>query len=130
MGIEKYNEEEFNDWVITHADWMRKNLPVSLVEGFEGEIEGLINDTDRHAFMLFHLLNMSTLDDDNNYKYLELAKQTWALSIPMVQAFNTMTMRLAQTKGDEETLHAVGLANALMMRLFTTPPPIQGDEEE
>ena len=35
MGIEKYNEEEFNDWCEAHTEWMRKNLPAQMVESFE-----------------------------------------------------------------------------------------------
>ena len=42
MGIEKYNEEEFNEWCEAHTEWMRKNLPVQMVESFENEIESLL----------------------------------------------------------------------------------------
>ena len=115
----KYNEEEYNDWVEVHEKWMSSNLPPQMVEAFASEVETLIGDKDRHGFMLFHLLHMSTLNANDNYEYWELAQQTWDLALPMMQAFNTMVMGLAGRANDEKTLHAIGLANALMMGMFS-----------
>jgi hypothetical protein len=126
MGIEKYNEKDFNIWCEKHAEWMRKNLPVQMVESFENELESLLSDKDRHGFMLFHLLHMSTLNQEE-YMYSSLAQTTWDLALPMVQAFNTMMMSIAQRAGDEKTFHAIALSNALMMQMFSQP---KGDEEE
>lgn len=118
--IWKYNEEEYNTWVETHEKWMRDNLPPAMVESFEAEVGSLISDKDRHGFMLFHLLHMSTLNTDDNYKYWEQAQDVWNLALPLLQAFNTMIMGLANRAGDERTLHAIGLANALMMEMFSS----------
>ena len=124
--IWKYDEEEYNEWCEKHAEWMRTNLPVQMVESFEGEIESLVSDKDRHGFMLFHLLHMSTLSVNDNYIYWEEAQDVWNLALPMIQAFNTMVMGLAGRAGDERTLHAIGLANALMMEMFS---PVINEEE-
>lgn len=117
--IWKYDEDEYNTWVETHGKWMRENLPVQMVESFEGEVEALVSDKDRHGFMLFHLLHMSTLNGNDDYAYWEQAQDVWNLALPLLQAFNTMIMGLAGRAGDERTLHAVGLANALMMEMFS-----------
>ena len=126
MGIEKYNEEEFNDWCEAHTEWMRKNLPVQMVESFENELESLISIKDKHGFMLFHLLHMSTLNKEDNYSHWEEAQNAWNLALPMVQAFNTMMMGMANRAGDNQTLHAIGLSNALMLQMFSMP---EGEEE-
>ena len=126
MGIEKYNEEEFNEWCETHIVWMSQNLPQQMVESFENELESLISIKDKHGFMLFHLLHMSTLNKDDNYSYWEEAQNAWNLALPMVQAFNTMMMGMANSAGAEKTLHAIGLSNALMLQMFSTPV---GEEE-
>ena len=126
MGIEKYNEEEFNEWCATHIVWMSQNLPQQMVESFENELESLISIKDKHGFMLFLLLHMSTLNKDDNYSYWEEAQNAWNLALPMVQAFNTMMMGMANRAGDEKTLHAIGLSNALMLQMFSTPV---GEEE-
>ena len=65
MGIEKYNEEEFNEWCETHIVWMSQNLPQQMVESFENELESLISIKDKHGFMRFHLLHMSTLNKED-----------------------------------------------------------------
>tara|TARA_R110000824_G_scaffold292594_1_gene480995 strand:- start:243 stop:620 length:378 start_codon:yes stop_codon:yes gene_type:complete len=117
--IWKYDEEEYNTWVAIHEKWMRENLPVQMVESFEGEVEALVSDKDRHGFMLFHLLHMSTLNNNDDYEYWEQAQDIWNLALPLLQAFNTMMMGLANRAGDERTLHAIGLANALMMEMFS-----------
>ena len=122
MGIEIYNEEEYNTWVQTHSKWMRNNLPVEMVDAFESELESLISVKDKHGFMLFHLLHMSALTEDDDYEYLELAKTTWDLPLPMVQAFNTLMMGVASKAGDEKTFHAIALSNALMLQMFTSAP--------
>ena len=126
MGIEKYNEEEFNEWCETHIVWMSQNLPQQMVESFENELESLISIKDKHGFMLFHLLHMSTLNKEDEYDYLEEAQNAWNLPLPMVQAFNTMMMGMANRAGDEKTLHAIGLSNALMLQMFSMP---EGEEE-
>ena len=126
MGIEKYNEEEFNEWCETHIVWMSQNLPQQMVESFENELESLISIKDKHGFMLFHLLHMSTLNKEDEYDYLEEAQNAWNLALPMVQAFNTMMMGMANRAGDEKTLHAIGLSNALMLQMFSAPV---GEEE-
>ena len=126
MGIEKYNEEEFNEWCETHIVWMSQNLPQQMVESFENELESLISIKDKHGFMLFHLLHMSTLNKEDEYDYLEEAQNAWNLALPMVQAFNTMMMGMANRAGDEKTLHAIGLSNALMLQMFSMP---EGEEE-
>ena len=126
MGIEKYNEEEFNEWCETHTLWMSRNLPPQMVESFENELESLISIKDKHGFMLFHLLHMSTLNKEDEYDYLEEAQNAWNLALPMVQAFNTMMMGMANRAGDEKTLHAIGLSNALMLQMFSMP---EGEEE-
>ena len=126
MGIEKYNEEEFNELCETHIVWMSQNLPQQMVESFENELESLISIKDKHWFMLFHLLHMSTLNKDDNYSYWEEAQNAWNLALPMVQAFNTMMMGMANRAGDEKTLHAIGLSNALMLQMFSAPV---GEEE-
>ena len=123
-----YNEEEYNKWTKVHANWMRENLPIQMVEAFEGELETLVTDKDKHGFMIFHLLHMSTLSTDDGYLYWEEAQNTWDLALPMMQAFNTMCMGLAQRANVERTLHAIGLANALMLQMFASPE--QGFEEE
>ena len=123
--IWKYDEEFFNDWTFNHAKWMRENLPVTMVESFEGELEGLINDMDKHGFMLFHLLHMSTLNANDSYQYWKESQEVWNLALPLLQAFNTMMMGIAGRAGDDRTLHAIGLANALMMQMFSPR-----DEEE
>ena len=123
--IWKYNEEFFNEWTMKHAQWMRENLPVTMVESFEGELEGLINDMDKHGFMLFHMLHMSTLNANDSYQYWKEAQEVWNLALPLLQAFNTMMMGIAGRAGDDRTLHAIGLANALMMQMFSPR-----DEEE
>ena len=127
MGIEKYNEEEFNEWCEAHTEWMRKNLPIQMVESFENELESLISIKDKHGFMLFHLLHMSTLTKDDGYSYLELAQTTWDLALPMVQAFNTLMMGISHRAGDEKTYHAIALSNALMLQMFTSATV--GEEE-
>ena len=126
MGIEKYNEEEFNEWCETHIVWMSQNLPQQMVESFENELESLISIKDKHGFMLFHLLHMSTLNKEDEYDYLEEAQNAWNLALPMVQAFNTMMMGMANRAGDNQTLHAIGLSNALMLQMFSMP---EGEEE-
>tara|TARA_R110000824_G_scaffold283218_3_gene471581 strand:- start:3010 stop:3393 length:384 start_codon:yes stop_codon:yes gene_type:complete len=125
----KYNEEKYNDWSEAHAEWMKDNLPTQMVESFQIEQDGLLSVKDKHGFMLFHLLHMATLNKDDDYKYWELAQETWDLSLPMIQAFNTMVMGLAGRAGDDKTLHAIGLANSLMMSMFTQPNS-NGNEEE
>ena len=128
-----YNEEEYNEWATHHADWMRNHLPVQMVEAFEGELQTLVTDKDKHGFMIFHLLHMSTLNDKDGYGYWGESQNIWNFALPMMQAFNTMVMGLAQRANDEKTLHAVGLANALMMQMFsasTVPSQPQRDEEE
>ena len=128
-----YDEDGYDDWVVEHGKWMKENLPIQMVESFEGEVQTMIGDRDRHGFMLFHLLHMSTLNKDDNYEYAEQAQNVWNLALPLIQAFNTMVMGLAGRAGDEKTLHAVGLSNALMMQMFTPPqdePLPQRDEEE
>ena len=125
MTWNKYDDDEYNTWVETHEKWMKENLPIQMVDSFEGEVETLVSDRDRHSFMLFHLLHMSTLNNDDNYEYWQEAQDIWNLALPMIQAFNTMFMGLANRAGDEKTLHAIGLANALMMQMFTSR-----DEEE
>ena len=77
--------------------------------------------------MLYHLLHMSTLDNDDIYKFREDATEIWNLTIPLMQAFNTMMMGLAASAGDEDTVHAIGLSNALMLRMFI-PAGIGEDE--
>ena len=44
MGIEKYNQEEFNDWCEAHTEWMRKNIqiPHIKINGDEMHISELI----------------------------------------------------------------------------------------
>ena len=126
MGIEKYNEEEFNEWCEAHTKWMKKNLPLQMVESFENELESLLSIKDKHGFMLFHLLHMSTLNKDDDYAYWEDALNTWNLALPMVQAFNTMMMGMANRAGDDKTLHAIGLSNALMLQMFS--PPVEEEE--
>ena len=94
----KYNEEKYNDWSEAHAEWMKDNLPIQMVESFQIEQDGLLSVKDKHGF-------------------------------PMIQAFNTMVMGLAGRAGDDKTLHAIGLANSLMMGMFTQPDS-NGNEEE
>lgn len=120
-----YNENEYNKWVETHSEWMRTNLPVQMVESFEGEVEALATDKDKHGFMFFHLLHMSTLTDNDGYEYWKEAQELWNMALPLIQAFNTMVMGLAGRANDEKTLHAIGLSNALMMQMFAPR-----DEEE
>ena len=126
MGIEKYNENEFDEWCEKHIEWMKKNLPLQMVESFENELESLLSIKDKHGFMLFHLLHMSTLNKDDDYAYWEDALNTWNLALPMVQAFNTMMMGMANRAGDDKTLHAIGLSNALMLQMFS--PPVEEEE--
>ena len=70
---------------------------------------------------------MSTLDDGDAYRFREDATEIWNLTIPLMQAFNTMMMGLAASAGDEDTVHAIGLSNALMLRMFI---PNTSDDEE
>jgi len=119
-----YNEEYFNTWVKAHHEWMSKNLPKEMADAFENELESLFTDMDRHGFMFFHLLHMSTLDK-GEYMYGEEAQHLWNATLPLMQAFNTLVMGLAGKAGDNKTLHAIGLANALMMGMFKSK-----DEEE
>tara|TARA_R100001594_G_scaffold149435_1_gene207238 strand:+ start:385 stop:777 length:393 start_codon:yes stop_codon:yes gene_type:complete len=123
----KYTDEAYDDWVEEHVNWMTNNVPTQVSEAFENEIESLLNDTDRHAFMLYHLLHMSTLDEGDAYRFREDATEIWNLTIPLMQAFNTMMMGLAASAGDEDTVHAIGLSNALMLRMFV---PNTSDDEE
>ena len=125
-----YDEDGYNDWSVTHAKWMRENLPIQMVEAFEGELQTLVTDKDKHGFMIFHLLHMSTLTNNDGYEYWKQAQDVWNLALPMMQAFNTMMMGLAQTANDDKTLHAIGLANALMLQMFATPQEPPRDEEE
>ena len=121
----KYDEEAFNEWVTAHSKWMRGNLPKEMAEAFENELESLLSDMDKQGFMFFHLLHMSTLNKEDNYDYWEKAQELWNITLPLMQAFNTMMMGLAGKAGDERTLHAIGLANALMMQMFAP----RGEEE-
>tara|TARA_R100001015_G_C4634296_1_gene200537 strand:+ start:857 stop:1243 length:387 start_codon:yes stop_codon:yes gene_type:complete len=123
-----YNEDVYNDWVEEHSNWMENNTSLQVKEAFENEIESLINDTDRHAFMLYHLLHLSTLDPEDGYKYIKDAYLVWDLTIPLMQAFNTIMLGLAAQCGDEDTVHAIGLANALMLKMFA--PAMLGDSAE
>ena len=125
-----YNEEDYNEWVSAHAEWMKTTLPVQIVESFEGEVESLVTDKDKHGFMIFHLLHMSTLTGDDNYEYWELANSVWDFALPMIQAFNTMVMGLAGRAGDDKTLHAIGQSNALMMQMFAPPQEEPSRDEE
>ena len=121
----KYDEEAFNEWVTAHSKWMRGNLPKEMADAFENELESLLSDMDKQGFMFFHLLHMSTLNKGDNYDYWEMAQELWNITLPLMQAFNTMMMGLAGKAGDERTLHAIGLANALMMQMFAP----RGEEE-
>jgi len=121
----KYDEEAFNEWVTAHSKWMKGNLPKQMAEAFENELESLLSDMDKQGFMFFHLLHMSTLNKEDNYDYWEMAQELWNITLPLMQAFNTMMMGLAGKAGDERTLHAIGLANALMMQMFAP----RGEEE-
>ena len=125
-----YDEDGYNDWSVIHAKWMRENLPIQMVEAFEGELQTLVTDKDKHGFMIFHLLHMSTLTNNDGYEYWKQAQDVWNLALPMMQAFNTMMMGLAQRANDDKTLHAIGLANALMLQMFATPQEPPRDEEE
>tara|TARA_R110002020_G_scaffold372803_1_gene584227 strand:- start:1378 stop:1761 length:384 start_codon:yes stop_codon:yes gene_type:complete len=127
MSFWEYNEDVYNDWVEEHTNWMIGNMPIQIREAFESEVESLLNDTDRHAFMLYHLLHMSTLEEEAEYKFRKDSTEIWNLTIPLMQAFNTMIMGLAANAGDEDTVHAVGLSNALMLRMFV-PMGIEEDE--
>jgi len=123
----KYSDDAYNDWVEEHMNWMANNVPSQVCEAFENEVESLINNTDRHAFMLYHLLHMSTLESDDMYKFKEDASDIWNLTIPLMQAFNTLMLGLAASAGDEDTVNAIGLSNALMLRMFV---PKIGDNDE
>ena len=117
--IWKYDEEYFNDWCKYHADWMRNNLPVEMVEAFENEIESLMSDSDRHGFMIYHLFHMSTLQKEDNYNYWEEATDLWSLALPLVQAFHVLCMGLASRANDDKSHYAIGLANAIILSMFT-----------
>ena len=124
----RYKEEEYNTWVETHGNWMRDEIHPDMADAFEGEVESLVTDIDRHAFMIFHLLHMPKLDENAGYEYWKQAQEVWQFAWPLMQAFNGFMMGMAHRQGDEQTLHAIGLSNALMMKMFT--PEIPRDEEE
>ena len=70
---------------------------------------------------------MHMANSNSEYLYEIEAKQVWELSVPMMQAFNAMLMSLAYRAGDEQTHHAIGLANALTMKIFSAN---ESDENE
>ena len=125
-----YDEEVFEEWFKYHHLWMTKALPKQMAESFLNEKVALDSDMDKHGFMCFHLLHMSTMTKDDGYEYWEEARQMWAVALPMVQAFNTMMMGMASRAGDEQTHHAIGLANACMMKMFSTGIKNEGLEDE
>ena len=120
-----FREYDFEEWCIEHKEWMEKNLNESMVKEFTKQKEELSNDVDKHVFMLYHLMHMA--NSNSEYLYEIEAKQVWELSVPMMQAFNAMLMSLAYRAGDEQTHHAIGLANALTMKIFSAN---ESDENE
>lgn len=122
----EYDEEVFDEWFKYHHLWMTKSLPKQMAESFMNERESLITEMDNHGFMFFHLLHMSTMTEDDGYEYWKEAQQIWQAALPMVQAFNTMMMGMAARAGDEQSHHAIGLANAVMLKMFSGGP----NEEE
>tara|TARA_R110000824_G_scaffold63125_2_gene166342 strand:- start:1114 stop:1506 length:393 start_codon:yes stop_codon:yes gene_type:complete len=127
-----YDEEVFDEWYSYHHLWMTKAMPKQMSDSFMNERKSLITDMDKHGFMFFHLLHMSTMTEEDGYDYWNEAKDAWNVALPMVQAFNTMMMGMASRAGDEQTHHAIGLANACMMKMFSTGIKNEGikDEEE
>lgn len=115
----KYDEEIFEEWFKYHHLWMTKTLPKQMAESFANEKEALTTDMDKHGFMFFHLLHMSTMTEEDGYEYWKEAQEIWKTALPMVQAFNTMMMSMSARAGDDQAHHAIGLANAIMMKMFS-----------
>ena len=115
----KYDEEIFEEWFKYHHLWMTKTLPKQMAESFANEKEALTTDMDKHGFMFFHLLHMSTMTEEDGYEYWKEDQEIWKTALPMVQAFNTMMMSMSARAGDDQAHHAIGLANAIMMKMFS-----------
>ena len=122
----EYDEEVFEEWFKYHHLWMTKALPKQMAESFANEKEALTTDMDKQGFMFFHLLHMSTMTEEDGYEYWREAQQIWWVALPMVQAFHTMMMGMAARVSDDQSHHAIGLANAIMMKMFSGAK----DEEE
>lgn len=112
----------FDDWSKVHHKWMIDNLPPEIADSFFKELQTLDN-VSKQGFMFFHLLHMSTLDV-SEYPYGIEALEVFQVAVPLVHSFNAMIMGLAHNAGDEQSLHAIGLANAIMMKMFSS-----GEEE-